>query len=71
MSRQRLGFASGQRKEVVETLIGSGENGDVIEILPRGDSLGDPNILMSVIFVPRSRFDLTRIRPPKSAIKGR
>jgi hypothetical protein len=48
--------------EVVETLIGSRENVDVIEILLFSRSRRDPIILMSVMLVARSRFDLTRIR---------
>ena len=49
MSRQRLGFASEQGVEVIETLIGSPENVEVIEILPCIRSRRDPNSLMSVV----------------------
>jgi hypothetical protein len=49
MSRERLRLANAQGVEVVQTLIGSRQNVEVIEILPRILSRRDPNILMSVV----------------------
>jgi hypothetical protein len=48
--------------EAIETLIGNGENIELSQSLQFILSRRDLNILMSVIFVLRSRFDLTRWR---------